>query len=143
MHSYPQKPLSHRWTRRRVLLGGSALRVLVADDNRNAADALAAYLSFDRRECRVAFSGSEAIVIGTIWLPHVIVMDVSMPECNGFDAALALRHQIQTSNVAIVAFTASDEAEVRGYLTGDEFDGYCLKGQPPADLLDLLMMFVG
>ena len=60
------------------------------NDNQNAATAMASYLSFERRDCRVAFGGLDAIEIGTNWAPHVILMDISMPECNGYEASCCL-----------------------------------------------------
>jgi hypothetical protein len=48
------KIASHPWTKRNFDLGGIQLRVLVVDDNHNAAEALAAYLSFESMVCRVA-----------------------------------------------------------------------------------------
>jgi CheY-like chemotaxis protein len=57
-------------------LSGLQLRVLVVDDNHNAAEAMAAYLSFENMTCRVAVGGLEAVTIGTGWAPHVILMDI-------------------------------------------------------------------
>jgi CheY-like chemotaxis protein len=50
-------------------------------------------------------------------------MDISMLECNGFDAARVLRQEPRTDSIAIVAHTALDEPEVRRQATADEFDG--------------------
>ena len=129
------------WTARRVPKSGADLRILVVDDNPNGALALAAYLSLDGIECRTAFSGREAVLAGTKWRPHIILMDVSMPGCNGFDAARALRRDPRTLDIAIIAYTALDEAEVRRHLEGDEFDGYLQKGRTLAMLVDLVTTF--
>jgi CheY-like chemotaxis protein len=141
MQSNANKSISHALTKRRVELCGAQLRILVVDDNHNAAEALAAYLSFENVDSRTVFGGLEAISIGSAWLPHAIAMDISMPECNGVQAALALRRDGRTSGIAIIAFTALDEAEVCRHLTDQEFDGYCQKGQSPANLLALVMTF--
>ncbi|WP_256701175.1 response regulator [Caballeronia sordidicola] len=63
----------------------------MVDDNQNVAQALASYLTLEEVDCQLAFGGIEAISLGVLWQPHVVVMDISMPECNGFQAALALR----------------------------------------------------
>lgn len=86
---------------------------LVVDDNHNAAEALAAYLLFESMECRVAFGGLEANTIGTEWAPHVIVVDISMLECNGYEATFALRQDRRTSGTVILAFTALNDVGVR------------------------------
>jgi len=118
------------------------LRVLVVDDNRNAAEAMASYLSFENMQCRVAFGGFEAIAIGTHWAPHVILMDISMPECNGYEATFALRQDKRTSGTIILAFTAlNDDGDVRKHLVDHLFDGYSQKGQPPSKLATLVMSF--
>jgi two-component system, OmpR family, response regulator len=100
------------------------------------------HLAFESLECRMAFGGLEAITIGTDWAPHVIVMDISMPGCNGYEATFALRQDRRTSETIILAFTAlNDDAEVRKHLADHSFDGYCQKGQPPSKLVTLLMSF--
>ncbi|CAD6552820.1 Regulator of RpoS [Paraburkholderia kirstenboschensis] len=126
------------WTARRVPVNGARLRVLVVDDNHNAALALAAYLSLEDLESRAVFGGSDAIEVGIAWVPHVILMDISMPQCNGYEAARALRRHKRTTGIAIVAHTAFDEIEVRRHLTDSEFDGYVQKGWPPGLLLALI-----
>jgi two-component system OmpR family response regulator len=128
-------------TSRQIDLGDSQLRVLVVDDNVNAAQALAAYFSFENMACRMAFGGVEAIAASIIWAPHVVVMDISMPECNGFQAALALRRDERTNGIVIIAFTALDEREIRRDPTGLEFDAYYQKGQSPSRLVTLIATF--
>jgi two-component system OmpR family response regulator len=131
------------WIRRSFELAGMSLRVLVVDDNRNAAEAMASYLSFENMECRVAFGGLEAITIATAWAPHVILMDISMPECNGYEATFALRQDQRTSGTIIVAFTAlNDDGDVRKHLIDHSFDAYSQKGQSPSKLAALVMSFV-
>lgn len=72
------------------------------------------------------------------WMPDLIVMDISMPECNGFEASLTPRADCDTRAIAIIAHTALDEYEVRRHLVAHEFDGYCQKGQPPSALVALI-----
>jgi CheY-like chemotaxis protein len=142
MHPQPSKSPIQKWTGRTVDVHQPQLRVLVVDDNANAADALAAYLSSDRIDCRVAYGGAEAIVDAVTNKPHVILMDISMPKCNGYQASLTIRHDARTSHIAILAHTALDEAEVRRNLSDSEFDGYCQKGQSPEKLIALMSTFL-
>jgi CheY-like chemotaxis protein len=140
VHSYLHSR-ARPWSERRIVSPTLPLRVLVVDDNQNAAEAIAAYLSLETAECRVALGGAQAIEIGTHWLPHIIAMDISMPEINGFEATLALRRDLRTGNIVILAFTALDEVEVLRHLTHLTFDGYCQKGQSPAALIALIEYF--
>lgn len=122
-----------------MVVYNAPLRVLIVDDNRDAAEALSAYLTFERMECRVALGGLQAISIGTAWAPHAIIMDISMPGFTGIEAALALRQEPVTSEIVIIAFTALDEADVRRQTVAGQFDGYCQKGQSPALLVALIL----
>lgn len=138
--------LHHLWTNRRVRVDGKQMRVLVVDDNHNAAEALATYLSLENLQYRMAFGGVEAIAVGIAWAPQVIIMDISMPGCSGLEAARTLRQygrtcgdSGRTCGIAIIAFTALDEAEVRSHIVDSEFDGYCQKGQAPANLVTLVL----
>jgi two-component system, OmpR family, response regulator len=126
------------WTQRRINATREPLRVLVVDDNREAAEALATYLTFENLTLYTAFGGREAIETCLACKPQLVIMDITMPECSGFEAALALRDDPRTAHIGIIAFTALDESEVRRHLQDHEFDGYCQKGQPPSKLVTLL-----
>ena len=105
-HSVSTNGRLSSWTGRRAGVGSARLRLLVVDDNPNAAYALVAYLSLEDIECTVAFGGKEAVVSAMTCDPHVVLMDISMPECNGYEAARTLRHHPKTRDVVIVAHTA-------------------------------------
>ncbi len=126
------------WTNRRVASETGDFRVLVVDDNENAADALAVYLQYENLDIQTAYGGKQAVEIAAVWTPHLIIMDISMPDCDGFEAALMIRGDDRINHIAIIAFTALDESEVRRHLTDHEFDAYCQKGQPPSRLVTLL-----
>lgn len=134
-------PRWRRWSERQTQMTGVQLRVLVVDDDENAAAALETYLTLQDIVCRVAFGGLDAIATATRWLPDLILMDISMPQCNGVEAAQALRQSALTSDIVIIAHTALDEAEVRRHAIGLEFDGYFQKAQPIEQLVKLMMAF--
>jgi two-component system, OmpR family, response regulator len=129
------------WTSRRVTCGASKIRVLVVDDNVSAAQALATYLSLEGMECEAAFGGHTAVSLATEFKPHVVIMDISMPGFDGYQAALTLRGDARTNGVAIVAFTAFDEAELRQHIVDHEFDAYYQKGQAPSRHAALVTLF--
>jgi len=136
-----RNPREAVWTSRRVTRGTSKLRVLVVDDNALAAQALATYLSLEGMECEAVFGGHSAVSVATEFKPHVIIIDIAMPECDGYQAALALRSDARTKEVAIIAFTAFDEAELRQHVVDHEFDAYYQKGQAPSRLATLVTLF--
>jgi two-component system OmpR family response regulator len=65
--------------------------VLVVDDNAEAAEALATYLSYEGVETRTAIGCGEALRCVRDWVPDVVVLDIMMPERDGFETAQALR----------------------------------------------------
>jgi CheY-like chemotaxis protein len=89
-------------------------------------------------ESRAVSGGNDAIDVGIAWAPHVILVDISRPGCNGYEAALALGRDPRTNGIAIIAHTAFDEIEVRRRLTDSEFDGYVQKGWPSGQLVALI-----
>ena len=113
--------------------------MLVVDDNAEAAEALATYLSYEGVETRTAIGCGEALRCVRDWVPDVVVLDIMMPERDGFETAQALRTYLPTPNLGIVAFTSLDDDHVRETGTArHNFDGYCRKGTPPVALLALM-----
>lgn len=141
MQPYLKNSLARAWTGRRIPTYSEPFRALIVDDNKNGAEALAAYLSLQSIECRIALGGAQAIEIATAWVPDVIVMDISMPVLNGLEATRALRRDLRTGHIVVIAFTALDEDEVLKHLAHETFDGYCQKGQPPETLVSLINLF--
>lgn len=140
--TWKQNERAWAWTKRINYVDGKSPRILVVDDNQSAAQALVTYLGFEDMEPRPAYGGEEAIAVARSWLPDLIIMDISMPYCNGLDASRILRADATTQGIAIIAFTALDEGEVRRHLADHEFDGYCQKGQPPTTLVALIWTFL-
>ncbi len=69
------------------------LRILVVDDNRAAADGLGKLLSLRGHTTKVAYTGSEAIESAEEFKPHVIVLDIGLPDMNGYNVARILRQK--------------------------------------------------
>lgn len=107
--------MSHcaRWTSRLVRLTSTFPAVLVVDDHEASGTALTAALGEDAMDARFAASGIQALELTRNWTPDVVVLDVNMPVHDGFSTARVLRRIPSTRDVAIVAFTALDEREVR------------------------------
>ena len=110
----------------------TSISVVIADDHRLFAQALEAILSTDGRidVVGVATNGREAVELTEERRPHVVVMDLSMPVMDGFEATRAI-----TSNgndALVLVLTGSDstadvararEAGAAGYLTKDHVAG--------------------
>jgi DNA-binding response OmpR family regulator len=107
------------------------MRVLVADDNRDAADTLATVLRLWGHEVRVAYDGQSALNVGRRFRPHAALLDIRMPGMNGGDVALNLRQLAASDGMMIIATSASDPDDSQLYRYDGAFDAYLGK---PCDL---------
>lgn len=142
MQSVSHSPKCALWTDRSVDVDVERWRILVVDDNPASAESLSAALASDGYDARFALSGVDALRAIDGWVPHVIVLDISMPEHDGFATARVLRRIPPTRNAGIIAFTAlgEDYVRLRGLSAG--FDGYCQKGNPTGELVRLIGQMV-
>jgi len=89
------------------------LRVLVVDDNVDAADMLAALLGICDCTVNVAYSGLEALTLGDVIRPEVVLLDVAMPAMNGCETARQIRERPWGRQACIVALTARGDGPTR------------------------------
>ena len=125
-----EQPASH-------YAAGAPVRVLVADDNRDAADSLQRVLALYGHEVRVAYDGASALRIGKEFRPRVAVLDIAMPGSDGYEVARAIRKQ-QGREVTIVALTGWGQDADRRRAIDSGFDYHLVKPVDPGKLNDLL-----
>jgi len=130
------------WSTRLLLQHGGPTKILVVDDLPIAAEALAIALSDPKRVTRFALSGVEAVNQLTEWTPDVVVLDINMPEHDGYQTARVLRRLATTRDVVLIAFTAQSEAEVSSRAVAAGFDAYCQKGNSVPRLICLIDDFI-
>src|SRR6187431_3547032 len=80
-------------------------RILVADDNRDAAESLALILRFVGYEVLIAFNGTEALAIGASEKPHAAIIDIGMPGMSGHEVARRIRLEAWGKNAVLIALT--------------------------------------
>jgi CheY-like chemotaxis protein len=80
-------------------------RVLVVDDNPDAADSLGEMLTLHHFDVRVAHDGEEAFEIAKSFKPEVAFIDLNMPRMDGLELATALRAEPWATHVRLVALT--------------------------------------
>jgi CheY-like chemotaxis protein len=80
-------------------------RILVADDNRDACRTLSMLLRAKGHDVRTAMDGIEAVAVAEEFRPDVILMDVSMPELNGYEATQRIRAMPFGKDITIIALT--------------------------------------
>jgi CheY-like chemotaxis protein len=130
------------WSHRSVEVDRDQWRILIVDDNAYSAEALAAALTSDGFDTRFALSGVDALHAVDQWVPHVVILDITMPEHDGYATARVLRRIARTRDAVIIAFTALGEESVRPEALPAGFDGYCQKGNPPGALVHLIERLV-
>lgn len=114
------------------------LSVLVVDDNRDAADALAALLDAHGYQASAAYSGASAIRQADAIRPDVVLLDIGMPETSGFDVARALRDYKRAPKPVIVAVTGAAEPSDKLAARMAGFDHYLVKPVEMQALVSLL-----
>jgi PAS domain S-box-containing protein len=92
-------------TKELSIAGSKHLRLLVVDDNTDAAETLAALLEIAGHSTGVASSGYQAIELATQLRPDVIFLDIGMPGMNGYDVAKVLRSTCGLEDVFLIALT--------------------------------------
>jgi PAS domain S-box-containing protein len=92
-------------------------RVLVVDDNRDAADTLGLLLEADGAEVRVVYDGRAALAMAESFLPSSVLLDIGMPGMDGYEVARRLRQDERFASMRIIALTGwgqdSDRRQTR------------------------------
>jgi signal transduction histidine kinase len=92
---------------------GQQRRILVVDDNQDAALSLATLLELMGNQTQTAFDGSQALELAPVFRPDLILLDIGMPRLNGYDTARRIREQPWGRCVVLVALTGWGQEEDR------------------------------
>jgi two-component system, chemotaxis family, CheB/CheR fusion protein len=118
----------------------TALRVLIVDDNQDAADMLAMCLQLEGHETHTAGDGEEAIEATTRLQPDLVLLDIGLPRLNGYDAARRIREQHkQRSAPMLVALTGWGQDDDRRRSEEAGFDAHLVKPVSEAELRTMLV----
>ena len=105
-------------------------RVLVIDDNIDAAESIAVFLRLEGHEVRTVSDGAQAIAIAQVFAPQVAVVDIGLPGMNGYEVARRLRLKGAEGPALLIALTGYGQKEDRARSTEAGFDHHFVK---PAD----------
>ncbi len=121
-----------------IVEAGESKRVLVADDNRDAAESLAMFLKLSGHVVHTAYDGAEAIDAAETFRPQVVLLDIGMPKLNGYEVCRRIRNREWGKAVLIVAQTGwgQEEDKIRTREAG--FDDHLVKPVNPTSVLKLL-----
>ncbi len=113
---------------------GRKLRVLVVDDNRDAADSCATMLELSGHQVLTAYNGTRALQAGESFEPDIVLLDIGLPDLNGYEVARRIRASTWGADVALVAVTGWGKDEDREHAFAAGFNQHLTKPVAPEDV---------
>jgi CheY-like chemotaxis protein len=105
----------------------TGLRILVVDDNRDAASSLGSLLEMMGNDVEVTNDGETAIATFRAFRPSIMLLDLGMPGMSGYEVARRIRLEPGGMDVKLVALTGWGRDEDRGRTKAAGFDAHCVK----------------
>ncbi len=113
-------------------------RILVVDDNCDAAEALATLLEVRGHDIRVAHDGEEALTIADEFNPQIVVLDLGMPKMDGYETAGQMRTRPWGKRATLVALTGWGQQQDRLRTAEAGFDAHLVKPVTDVELFQAL-----
>jgi PAS domain S-box-containing protein len=124
-----------------IRIESAGLQIVIADDNHDAADSLAMFLTLAGHSVRTASSGAEVLVLAEQIRPRVIILDIGMPGLSGYEVARKLRSQAWGQLPLIIAATGWNQDADRQQAAAAGFDHHFTKPVDTERLQALLSEF--
>jgi two-component system CheB/CheR fusion protein len=119
----------------------SGHRVLLADDNRDAADSLAMLLEMNGYRVTVGYNGTEALELASRAPPSVMILDIGMPDITGFEVARRVRTETWGRDVYLIAVTGWGQKEDKARAIAAGFNHHLTKPVDPDEVEEVLRTF--
>jgi signal transduction histidine kinase/CheY-like chemotaxis protein len=113
-----------------VELPSEGMRVLVVDDNIDAAESIAVLLRLEGHEVKTVNDGAQALACSQVFAPRAVVLDIGLPGMDGYELARRLRALPQTKDALFIALTGYGQREDRALALDAGFQHHFIK---PAD----------
>jgi CheY-like chemotaxis protein len=113
-------------------------RILVADDNRDAAESMGLLLEYAGHQVWRAFSGTEALAVALREKPEFLILDIGMPGLNGYEVAERVRGEPWGKRATLVALTGWGQERDRRRAWAAGFDHHLTKPVDPVQIEALL-----
>jgi CheY-like chemotaxis protein len=113
-------------------------RVLCVEDDSATRAGYIAYLAGRGYDVRAAATGEEALALASAWAPQVIVLDLGLPDVDGWEVARRLKAAAPTLTIPIIALTGADLPHERVSAMRAGCDRHLTKPCRPADLVDAI-----
>jgi CheY-like chemotaxis protein len=117
---------------------GAPLRILLTDDNVDAAESLSSLLGLDGHELEVCYTGRDALAAVERFLPDVCILDVGLPDITGLELARRMRAMPALDGTLLVALTGYGQEQDRAATAEAGFDHHLVKPVEPEQLEAIL-----
>jgi CheY-like chemotaxis protein len=115
-----------------------ACRILVVDDNQDAADATAVLLQLAGHEVKAVSDGHDALASAPVFAPNVVLLDIGLPGLDGYAVARQLRAMAETRSSCLIALTGYGQPTDRERASEAGFDHHLTKPADPDALLRVI-----
>jgi CheY-like chemotaxis protein len=122
----------------RLSVSESHLRILVVDDNQDAAESLAILLRLEGHDVAMAFDGPTALAEAARLQPQVVLLDVGMPGMDGYQVVRELRKRESTQSAVILALTGYGQPEDKARAKAAGFTDHLTKPVDPRLVITML-----
>jgi signal transduction histidine kinase/CheY-like chemotaxis protein len=121
---------------------GQSFRILIVDDNQDGADSLAVMLRIMGNELQTVYDGLSAIETSATFAPDAVLLDLGMPNMNGFETCRRIRSHPWGKNMILIALTGWGQAEDRQRTQEAGFNYHLVKPVAPETLIKVVAMLV-
>ena len=125
-----------------MAIASTGPRVLIVEDHAETADLLSRYAALLGCDTRIAGNGKEAMSLSLDFIPQIILLDIGLPDIDGWELARELRNKLEPVHPVMIAVTcyAAPEDRLRSKQAG--IDHHLAKPAFREDLMRLLMQLV-
>ena len=122
----------------RDVAAGQPRRILLVDDNLDAAETLGTILELSGHQVTLAHDGEQALALAAELRPEVVLLDIGLPKLDGYEVARRLRLDPENANMLVVAVTGYGKEEDRNRGQAAGFHHHLVKPVDPGALQALL-----
>jgi CheY-like chemotaxis protein/two-component sensor histidine kinase len=113
-------------------------RILIVDDNQDAAESIAQYLQLEGHEVKTVGDGMQALACVPVFAPQIVVLDIGLPVLSGYEVAKRMRKMPTTAHALLIALTGYGQKEDQLRAMEAGFDRHFVKPTDPRVLVDLI-----
>jgi CheY-like chemotaxis protein len=117
--------------------------VLFVDDDSATREGYTAHLTISGYDVMPAATGLQALTLASTWAPNVIVLDLGLPDIDGWEVARQLKAAARTDTIPIIALTGADLPHERVSAMRAGCDRHLTKPCEPADLVNAIERCIG